>query len=193
MIQTPASSFNRTSIPLPHASESRSERPPSLTWGVGGPKLAALHPKFQILGIDIGSNIEHCRSTYQFGTWIDHDLDRGEPLPIGRSVLPDSVVVCADVVEHLRHSMSPPSHPGRCIDGSCGSDIDPGSNSNRGDHPPRSSLNPSHIREWTRTEFASLLRWCGFESGYLTYTRPYSGAVELTTILYVLRDSTARG
>lgn len=156
-------------------------------------KLVALHPKFQIIGIDFGSNVDHCRQAYRFGTWIDHDLDGNEPLSIGRDVLADSILVCADVVEHLRRPQRvlravraavPParalliSTPDRIrVNGS----------------PIGPPYNVSHVREWTRNEFAALLRWCGFDRGYLTFTRPHTATAELTTILYVLRNSSAKG
>jgi hypothetical protein len=151
-------------------------------------KLAAMHPKFQIVGIDFGGNIAHCSHTYGFGTWIEHDLDRGGPLPIDRNLLPGSVVVCADVVEHLKQpeialrALQDAAPPARAVLVSTPDRIRMEESSPDG--PP---VNPHHIREWTRTEFASLLRWCGFDSGYLTYTRSHTGALGLTTILYVLR------
>ena len=153
-------------------------------------KLAALHPEFELIGLDFGNNIEHCRQAYPFGTWVEHDLDREDSLLVDQDVLAESVVVCADVVEHVGRPQRalralratfPPAHailistPDRIR-----------INLGRPLGPP---FNEAHVREWTRSEFANLLRWCGFERGYLTYTRPFIGASELTTILYVLRDS----
>jgi hypothetical protein len=155
-------------------------------------KLTGLHPEFEIIGIDIGSNIDHCRRTYRFGTWIDHDLDRGERLPIDQDVLSASVLICADVVEHLQQPQrvlralrkATPLARAVLISTPDRIRIQEGSP----DGPPN---NPSHMREWTRAEFARLLRWCGFEGGHLTYTRPFTGAAELTTILYVLPNPSA--
>lgn len=153
-------------------------------------KLVALHPKFQIIGIDLGSNIDRCRQTYPFGTWIDHDLERDEPLPLTEDVLGDSVVVCADVVEHLQEpqralrALRAAVPPARALLISTPDRSRVEAAALAG--PPRNS---SHVREWTRREFAALLRWCGFDRGYLTFTRPHTGTTDVTTILYVLRAS----
>lgn len=62
-------------------------------------KLATLHPEFDIVGIDYGSNIEVCQARYDFGTWIDVDLDTSQTL--GWHDVAASVLVCGDVIEHL--------------------------------------------------------------------------------------------
>jgi SAM-dependent methyltransferase len=64
-------------------------------------KLVALHPEFEIVGIDYGPNIEFCRAHYDVGTWIDVDLDQADSL--GYTGFEAAVVVCADVIEHLLH------------------------------------------------------------------------------------------
>jgi hypothetical protein len=156
-------------------------------------KLAALHSDFNVVGIDFGSNIEYCRGTYRFGTWIDHDLERQSELPVDRTLLADSVVVCADVIEHLQR----PERALRAIREAATLAratliSTPDRNRTEDRSPAGPPLNPCHVREWTRGEFASLLRWCGFDRGYLTYTRAYQGAPGLTTILYVLRGSLAK-
>lgn len=149
-------------------------------------KLVALHPRFEVIGMDIGSNIDRCRHMYPFGTWIDHDLESDEPLPLANAVLARSVVVCADVVEHLQE----PQRALRVL-----RDAIPPARALLISTPDRSRVegaalggpprNPSHVREWTRGEFAALLRWCGFDRGHLTFTRPHTDTTEVTTILYV--------
>ena len=62
-------------------------------------KLAALHPEFDIVGIDLGSNIAACRERYDFGTWIETDLDTSSEL--GFDDLAAATIVCGDVIEHL--------------------------------------------------------------------------------------------
>jgi SAM-dependent methyltransferase len=61
-----------------------------------GRKLAPFKEEFNITGVDYKANIEHCRG-YDYGTWIDHDLEEKLLLPVA----PRSIIVCADVVEHL--------------------------------------------------------------------------------------------
>ena len=45
--------------------------------GTGG-KLAALSPRFEIVGIDYGPNLEICRATYPVGTWVEDDFGESE-------------------------------------------------------------------------------------------------------------------
>jgi len=42
-----------------------------------GEKLVALHPRFEIVGIDFGANLDRCRALYPFARWLEHDLDSG--------------------------------------------------------------------------------------------------------------------
>ena len=68
--------------------------------GAGG-KLAALAPDFEILGIDYGPNVEIARRAFPAATWREHDLDAAGGLPLTPEQLRGSVVVCANVIEHL--------------------------------------------------------------------------------------------
>lgn len=64
-----------------------------------GHKLLPLKDTFQIIGVDTGENIAYCRETYDWGVWIECDLEQDVP-----DVFEDvrgSVVICADVIEHL--------------------------------------------------------------------------------------------
>jgi hypothetical protein len=62
-------------------------------------KLVALHPEFQVVGIDYGTNIQLCRARYDFGRWIEADFDRDPTL--GYDDLSGAVLVCADVIERV--------------------------------------------------------------------------------------------
>jgi hypothetical protein len=154
-------------------------------------KLARIHERhsgWRFIGIDYRTNIEWCRSTYDFGIWLDFDFEK--PFRIPERYVTNSVVVCSDVVEHL-------------IDPSCLLDAiacaladgavaaflstpDRATTYPGMDHlgPP---LNPCHVREWTLDEFGSLLRGRGFHVERLELTRcndqPDGG---LTTTLAVV-------
>src|SRR2546421_696437 len=45
-------------------------------------KLAEYHPEFRLIGIDIGSNLNYCRSRYKFGQWIEWNLEDGGEIPV---------------------------------------------------------------------------------------------------------------
>src|SRR4029077_5069503 len=66
--------------------------------GTGG-KLVALADRFEIVGIDYGPNIEMCRSTYDVGTWLVDDFEAPGAVDVDAA---GAVVVCSDVIEHLR-------------------------------------------------------------------------------------------
>jgi SAM-dependent methyltransferase len=62
-------------------------------------KLAELHGRFELVGIDYGPNIESCRERYAFGTWLEADFESDGPLPA--TDFEHALLVCADVIEHL--------------------------------------------------------------------------------------------
>lgn len=67
-----------------------------------GTKLAYLQkkfPKINVAGIDQQSAIDYCRENYRFGTWYVGDFEKSEP---SISKLQADLIICADVIEHLR-------------------------------------------------------------------------------------------
>ena len=138
-----------------------------------GDKLASLHPRFEIIGIDFGANVARSTERHPFGSWREHDFDQADtPVPVSAEELGGSVLVCSDVIEHLRSPdtllgtlrvaleratalvLSTPErelwHGIRSLD------------------PPR---NPHHVREWTIRELEQLLRATGFASFSMGLTR----------------------
>lgn len=132
-------------------------------------KLVPLARRFDIIGIDIGDNIAYCRQQHNAGTWIEHDLDEGGPLPVP---VDRSVIVCADVVEHLRHPdllLDTLRETLADADAVVISTPDRELTRGRGDMGP--PANPCHAREWTCSEFGSFLQERGFEHFVLGMTR----------------------
>jgi hypothetical protein len=148
-------------------------------------KLVALNPEFEIIGIDYGPNIEVCRERYDFGRWIEVDLDQGESL--GVSDFQDALLVCADVIEHL-------VYPERVV-GLLSGALESGASAlvlstpdreltnGPGDLGPPS--NPSHVREWASDELEEFLLSIGL-AGYLGRTRSSDVVPALRTILAVV-------
>src|SRR5581483_4144698 len=127
-------------------------------------KLAALHPRFEIVGIDYGSNLDVCRERYPFGTWLEHDLEQEVELPVPPELLADAVVVCADVIEHLvrpelllRKLRAVLGHARAVLLSTPERDLARGR-----DHmgpPPKQH----HVREWTLRELGAFLEYEGFQ------------------------------
>lgn len=149
-------------------------------------KLVVLHPEFQILGIDTVKNIRWCQINHKFGRWHAADLEHASTLydkidPCG------SVVVCADVVEHLVDpteliklfeawskvaSFVLVTTP--CRDQLCAK------NKKARQGPPN---NLCHVREWTISEFRKWLTqegfsvWCGLASSNSNKPKHYNTVV----------------
>ena len=62
-----------------------------------GDKLVALAGEFKTIGIDYGSNIEHCRRTHP-GQWFEGGLTAPGDLSVPPDLLLEGVIVCADVM-----------------------------------------------------------------------------------------------
>jgi len=148
-------------------------------------KLVALHPDFEIVGIDYGSNIAACRARYDIGTWLEIDLDRTASL--GIEDFSDSLLICADVIEHLVH----PERLLRLLSDA----LDRGalavvlstpdrelSNDERSLGPPK---NPAHVREWTSRELERFFATFGLV-GHFGRTRTNDVLPALRTILAIL-------
>lgn len=147
-------------------------------------KLAALqaeHPDRRYIGIDYGANIEWCRERYDWGEWLEEDFDQPHII-----VAAGAVIVCADVIEHLRR----PEHLLAAIHGSgCVAVVLSTPERERTycmdhDGPP---TNPCHVREWNLGEFDELLRQSGFEIEHLGVTRSNDAGAGEKTILALAR------
>jgi SAM-dependent methyltransferase len=124
-------------------------------------KLVRVASRFELVGIDFGSNIETCRNRHPVGTWIEHDLEEPGELPVDMT---DAAVICADVIEHvirpdllLEKLLGGLTHASVLFISTPERDLVRGGGSVG---PPR---NQGHVREWTVREFACLLRRSGFE------------------------------
>lgn len=135
--------------------------------GRGG-KLAPYADRFEIAGIDYGANIDECQRVYPDGQWASFDLNNQV---IAAPAFRDSVVICADVIEHL----PTPEHLLQTLHEASSqaayvlvSTPDRLRVYNGVDHngPPG---NPWHCREWSHSELEALLltqglpvRWSGW-------------------------------
>lgn len=147
-------------------------------------KLAAMHPEFKIIGADYGPNIENCRQRHPFGQWIETNLETSSSLPLANEITARSVVICADVIEHLQnptallkllHSLL--DHAPALVLSTPERDLCRGA-----DHfgPPP---NPAHVREWSREEMAALLRYHGFKVDFVGLTTRNSQSNDKRTLI----------
>lgn len=156
-------------------------------------KLVKLYPTFNIIGIDFGKNIQQCKAQYDFGKWINADLDSPDPIDISKDVLKDSTIICSDVIEHLEN----PSHLLNnlkiflnycpiCIITTPERDLARGKKHNG---PP---TNLHHIREWNLLEFNELLKLHDFNIYNMGLTASNNKNYEKKTILVVLSNNNVK-
>jgi SAM-dependent methyltransferase len=150
-------------------------------------KLIALADRFDVIGIDYGPNVDLCRRLHPAtGSWRECDLDKPGALPLSAEEWQGSVVICADVIEHVR---APEvlldklrtglltaealllSTPEREL---TNTQCDAG--------PPG---NPAHVREWSIRELGALMRRAGFVHQTIGLTRAHDQSLSLLTILAV--------
>jgi len=150
-------------------------------------KLADFGGEFKLVGVDFGENVTWCRQNHGFGTWIDLDLESGADLPLSTEIVADSVVICSDVIEHLRDPTQLLRFL-RNLRGKCAATIvtTPQRDLARGVNDPGPPANPSHVREWNTAEFGDLLVWAGLEPSFLGLTRNSNQATTRNTILAVI-------
>jgi SAM-dependent methyltransferase len=149
--------------------------------GTGG-KLVELADRFEIIGIDYGPNIETCRSRYDVGTWLVDDFETPGAVDVDAA---GAVVVCSDVIEHLRRPEVLLEKLRAALDGGAVAVLisTPERDLTQGlwhDGPPP---NVAHVREWNVRELAALLRRAGFEHGSIGLTRSNTVRNHAHTIL----------
>ncbi len=152
-----------------------------------GQKLVSLKDTFDVVGIDYRSNIEYCQSNYNWGTWIECDLNTNIP----NLDFKNSICINADVIEHipdltalietLRNASKTAAYvlistPDR-------------ERLNQGT-PNGMPANKSHVREWTRQEFTDWLKSEGLPVIWSGWTVSFDKQRDKrNTILVILSSS----
>ncbi|MFJ9451917.1 methyltransferase domain-containing protein [Herbaspirillum sp. NPDC101397] len=150
-------------------------------------KLARLYPEFEIIGLDFGSNLAHCRQEYPFGNWIEVDLEAGTKVNLPPEVLQHAVIVNSDVIEHL-------VNPTQLLDlirsflvhAKVALLSTPERDLERGVHDFGPPANPSHMREWNLDELETLLSSAGMRPAFCGLTMSNDRDRLLKTSLAVL-------
>ncbi len=139
------------------------------------------------IGVDFGSNIQCCREHWgTWGEWIEADLSNEECLSLAHLADEQTVVVCADVIEHLLR----PDHlvallaafyrRGAIVITSTPDRVRVRGTEHNGPPP-----NPSHIREWGLEEYVEFLSDNSLPSVYSGYTINNNIDRKLKTIVTV--------
>lgn len=154
-------------------------------------KLAEVHEQhldWDFIGVDYGDNLAWCREQYDWGTWVDIDVDvvPGRLTPTFPFHSVGAVVVASDIIEHLvdpRHmlTMIRETEPAFVLISTPERDLQYGTR-HRGPSP-----NKCHVREWNRAELQAFLEREGFEVLDMGLTRSNNHAPTENTILAACR------
>ncbi len=105
----------------------------------------------------------------------------------------DVVVVCADVIEHLKDPRPLLQGLRKLRWNGCKIIIStPDRSLIPGARPQGPPLNPGHVREWTLDEFRELLQFHDFMGGSYTHVAPHAGTQRVETILATFRSRVMR-
>jgi SAM-dependent methyltransferase len=152
-----------------------------------GSKTIDLAKERPTIGIDVGANFERARQRAPELDWREHDLQSEAPLPLQGEELDGSIIVNADVIEHLpdpmkllrmftavheRVELILMSTPERQL--------------TRGPRDPGPPSNPAHIQEWTVREFGALLREAGMPTHSIGLIRAHDRSDAVATIFVVI-------
>lgn len=137
-----------------------------------GEKLLDCPPSITTIGIDFGTNLAHARAAAPDRDWREHDLDSDEPLPVAAQEAAGSIIVCADVIEHLHDPrrlleklLLALPHAVAIFVSTPERDLMRGLADNG---PPG---NPAHVQEWSIREFQALLLMSGMRHHTIGLTR----------------------
>lgn len=125
-----------------------------------GHKLIQYANEFEIVGVDYGDNIAYCHAHHSPGSWVTEDIGA---TVLDSSFFEDSVVICADVIEHLpdptalMKTLRNASKVAKYVIVSTPDRL----RVYKGEHqgPPG---NPAHVREWTNSELQAYFKGEGF-------------------------------
>lgn len=150
-------------------------------------KLIPLADRFDVVGVDVAQTVDWlpqvdgCR-------WVRFDLDGPGELP-DDVVVPGAVVVCADVIEHLRRPERLGHHLRRLVAAGCTIVLStPDRVRTWGPAHLGPPPNPTHAREWAADELVALLGDWGLRVRSQTWTRSSDQDDSRDTILVVIGD-----
>ena len=154
-----------------------------------GRKLASLHPEFQVIGIDFGSNIGYCRANYSFGDWQTADLEQPQVF-LDAKRLQHTLIVCSDVIEHLKNPEGLLTSLAVALRHAPLAIIStPERDRVRGPHDMGPPANAAHVREWNLDEFSELLSAYGLDIAFHGLTCNNDRDLEKKTILSILHGA----
>jgi hypothetical protein len=142
------------------------------------------------IGVDYRDNLSRCRRAHPDGTWIEADLEAVTEPIAGADVLRESLIVCSDVIEHLKDPTSLLRLLRECM---CWAPLGvlstPERDLTRGREHPGPPPNPAHVREWNAGELTEFLRDSGLTVSFVGLTRSDDASNAMRTTVVLLGPS----
>jgi len=156
-------------------------------------ELVGACPGCRAIGIDRGANLARARASAPALDWREHDLQDDAALPVAPGELAGSLVINADVIEHL-----PDPHRLLAKLRAAHDQAElillstPERHLTRGLRDPGPPGNPAHIQEWTVRELGALLRAAGMATHSLGLIRSHDHSDRVATIFVAIARSAER-
>lgn len=133
-------------------------------------KLVSYRDEFEIIGLDYGVNLEWCGTNHPGCTWLEHDFEVPGPVDVEAE---GSVIICADVIEHLAQPQHLVDKLKNMLDRGAVAVLisTPEREATYGPYHDGPPPNPHHTREWSIREFSAYMRHGGFKYGTVGLTR----------------------
>ncbi len=156
-------------------------------------KLLPLASSFDLFGIDFGENFRWCRDQTSLEV-VEWNLELPGRLPVPDDVVQDSVVVCADVIEHLVDPRPLVENLVR-LSASAATVLvsTPDRDRVRGPEDIGPPGNPAHVREWAFGELVGLFTAAGMAPSFAGLTRSNDRDPAKDTTLLCLDDAVPEG
>lgn len=138
--------------------------------------------------IDIGCGRANKINVEHSGQWIEWDLEK-DTNPPKKSLLKNSVIICADVIEHIEKPRDLLKNVKKCLNyASVAIITTPDRDMVRGVEDFGSARNKSHVREWNLSEMEPVLKSMGFNNKFCGFTNN-NRDLEEKTAMFVLGNN----
>jgi SAM-dependent methyltransferase len=156
--------------------------------GRAGKLVAVAQDQVRVYGIDFGENIEFCRKNHPGHVWAECNLDEAEQLPLSPEELRGAILVCSDVIEHLKHPDRLLRSLRRALTSARALILStPERDLTRGMREPGPPANTHHLREWTLGELVQLMTHHDLRPDWVGLTRAHANDNVPQTSLVMVR------
>ena len=151
--------------------------------------LIQLYPRFEIIGIVPGVDLESYRNRYGFGTWLGPDMNRAGAISLPENILKRALIVCTDVIEALVNPVDLLENLKTWLKQAPVCILTTPDRSFNGEGSNGSAA--SHSGKWNQIELEQLLRAAGFNVEFIGLTASDDAGYEKKTIIALITNNAA--